>query len=88
MSKLKTKLLIIMMRAIRRIQIEGITAKGHSKTEQDAACGYSAIFILIRGTKKTTTAQIARAAGMSPTSFFAAFENKGSVASDADTDHV
>lgn len=44
MSKLKTKLLIIMMRAIRRIQIEGITAKGHSKTKQDAACGYSAIF--------------------------------------------
>lgn len=72
MSKLKTKLLIIILRLIRRIQIEGITAKGHSKTEQDAACGYSVI--LDQGYEKTTTAQIARAAGMSPTSFFAAFE--------------
>ena len=31
---------------------------------------------LEQGYEKTTTAQIARAAGMSPTSFFAAFENK------------
>ena len=31
---------------------------------------------LDQGYEKTTTAQIARAAGMSPTSFFAAFENK------------
>lgn len=31
---------------------------------------------LEQGYKKTTTAQISRAAGMSPTSFFAAFENK------------
>lgn len=31
---------------------------------------------LEQGYEKTTTAQISRAAGMSPTSFFAAFENK------------
>lgn len=34
---------------------------------------------LDQGYEKTTTAQIARAAGMSPTSFFAAFENKGAL---------
>lgn len=34
---------------------------------------------LEQGYEKTTTAQIARAAGMSPTSFFAAFENKGAL---------
>ena len=63
-----------MMRAIRRIQIEGITAKGHSKTKQDAACGYSAIFR--SGVRKDDHCTDSKRAGMSPTSFFAAFENK------------
>ena len=38
--------------------------------------GHSLILFLEQGYGRTTTAQIARKAGMSPASFFAAFENK------------
>ena len=74
MSKLKTKLITIISSLIRRRTLKGLQPKGVARRNKMLLAAIQ--LFLEQGYEKTTTAQISKAAGMSPTSFFAAFENK------------
>ena len=52
----------------------GLQARGIAREQKMIYAGMT--LFLEQGYERTTTAQIARKAGMSPASFFAAFENK------------
>jgi len=54
--------------------LKGLQPKGIARRNKMLLAAIQ--LFLEQGYEKTTTAQISRAAGMSPTSFFAAFENK------------
>ena len=54
--------------------MKGLQTKGIARRNKMLLAAIQ--LLLEQGYEKTTTAQISRAAGMSPTSFFAAFENK------------
>ncbi len=54
--------------------MKGLQSKGIARRNKMLLAAIQ--LFLEQGYEKTTTAQISRAAGMSPTSFFAAFENK------------
>ena len=54
--------------------MKGLQPKGIARSNKMLLAAIQ--LFLEQGYEKTTTAQISRAAGMSPTSFFAAFENK------------
>ena len=71
MSTLKTKLIIIIKG---ENTLKGLQPKGIARRNKMLLAAIQ--LFLEQGYEKTTTAQISRAAGMSPTSFFAAFENK------------
>lgn len=64
----------------------GLQARGIAREQKMIYAGMT--LFLEQGYERTTTAQIARKAGMSPASFSAAFENKEAAAAAPDADHV